>query len=154
MAIPAHKFDEARNERVRKMAAVGVPNIQIARIEGIDVATLRKYYGEAADQGFITANVNIGRSIYDQAVGRPAEYDSQGRLIREELAPDKSCAIFLSKARLGLRETAAMEISGPDGGAININSLNLSSLTTEELRLLHGLLLKCQKRTGEGETGQ
>ena len=89
--VPEHPKPEVA-ERVKNFAAVGMKQEQIARLERMDPKTLRKYYHDFWEDGYYQANANIGKSGYQLAVGRPAEYDDKGRLVREELKPDKSAA--------------------------------------------------------------
>jgi len=142
-ALAKYEPSPVIGERIRQLAAVGIPQEQIAVIEKIDPKTLRKYYKVQFDEGFITANANIGKSGYEMAVGRPAEYDrTTGALLRAELLPDKSMNIFLSKTRLGMRETSAVELTGKNGGPIQTANLNLSALSPDETRTFHALLKK------------
>ena len=143
--VPEHPKPEVA-ERVKNFAAVGMKQEQIARLERMDPKTLRKYYHDFWEDGYYQANANIGKSGYQLAVGRPAEYDDKGRLVREELKPDKSAAIFLMKARLGMSETQRVEHTG---GAFDPAQLNLSALTDEEVRTLATLLKKASAGRNE-----
>ena len=140
-----HVRDPAIAERLKNWAAVGLPQKKAAVLEGIDQKTLTRHYRTEWDEGDARASANVGKSLYDLAVGRPAEYDPKtGKLIREEIKPDKSAAIFASKARLGFRETQAVEHSGPGGGPVD---LNLAGLTTAEKRTFLDLLRKAKGTT-------
>jgi len=141
-----HERDPEKAARIQNLAALGMNQDQIARLERLDPKTLRKWYADEYDQGFLQANANIAKSGYDQAVGRPAAYDGDGRLLREELKPDKSMTIFLLKARLGMKETSAVELSGPAGGPVEFRDLDLEGLTAEELRTFAALLKKAKAR--------
>jgi hypothetical protein len=98
------------------MSAAGVSQEEIAMVIGVSTPTLRKHYGEEWALGRIRANAAVGRSLYDQAVGRPAEYerdkdgklvfDRYGRaiLIKDELKPVPACGMFWAKTQMGWKE--------------------------------------------------
>ncbi|MEX0758503.1 MAG: hypothetical protein WD100_02880, partial [Tistlia sp.] len=48
-------------------------------------------------------------SLYRQAMGAPAEYDSEGNEIRAEQRPNPSCGMFLLKTRHSYRELGPIE---------------------------------------------
>lgn len=128
------------------LAGYGVPRKAIAKSIGIDPDTLNRHYQEDLESGDAIGLAQIGKSLFDQGVGRPAEYDDQGRMIREELKPDKSVSIFLGKVRLGFQETSRHELTGAGGGPIQTSPIDLSILTTEELQLLSQLHAKAKAR--------
>lgn len=130
---------DAMRKTVETMSGYGIPQPDIARCIGCDPKTLRKYFADEIDVGLAKGNVNVGKSIYDQAVGRAAEYDGQGRLVREELKPDKTAAIFLSKVRLGYKETSRTEIVTAPSTLVN---LDLTVLTQDELETFMALYRK------------
>lgn len=123
------------------MAGYGITQEDIAIVLGIDRKTLAKHFRRELDEGKAVANVQIGRSLYDQATGRPAEFDAHGRVVREELKPDKSVAIFMGKARLGMRDTQRVEHTGAPG-TINLVDLDLTILDDDELATFMGLYRK------------
>jgi hypothetical protein len=146
--MPTPTFEPSAEQRgqVKVMAGYGIKHDDIAYALKIDPKTLRKYFRTELDEGMALANVNIGRSLYEMAVGRPAQVDQAGVVVREELKPDKSAAIFLGKTRLGLRETSRVEHTGADGGPINTIDIDLSVLTDEELTLFMQLYEKARRR--------
>ncbi len=133
--------DEVRSQ-VRTMAGYGLPHVQIATIIGIDKVTMYKHLRAELDAGMAVANLAIGRSLYDQAVGRPAEFQGRKR-IREELRPDRSVSIFLGKARLGLKDTQYI--------ALGVEDLDLSRLSDKEAEDLARLVRKANKRAPDAE---
>jgi hypothetical protein len=151
MAARAYQPSPDARRQVESMAGYGIPQKDIASILKIDEKTLRKYFPDELDRGRAVANVNIGKSLYDQAVGRGAEYDPKtGKLIREEMKPDKSVSIFLGKVRLGMVETRRTEVSGPNGGPLHTIDIDLSVFNDEELRLFMQLYEKARVRARAG----
>lgn len=144
------KPTEEQRRSVRTMSGYGVNQDDIAMVLAIDPKTLRKYFRQELDEGLATGNVKIGQSLFEMGVGRPAQYDEEGRMLREELKPDKSAAIFLGKARLGLRDTQRIEHTGQvnHGQAIDID---LSVLDDEELATFMRLYEKARRLAREAE---
>lgn len=131
--------------RVKTLAGYGIPEQQIATLEGLkDPKTLRKHYRAELDAGIATANVNIGRTNYELAVGRDAVTDNQGNVIRPALPPNPNVAMFLAKTRLGFKEITTHEHSGPDGKPIETRrtDVDLSKLSDAEVEAFRALLSK------------
>ena len=74
-----------------------MPEIDIARVVGIDPKTLRKHYRDELDTGQIKANAKVTESLYRKATGEG----------REAVV----AAIFWLKTRAGWKETTVNEIS-------------------------------------------
>jgi len=72
---------------VKGFAAVGLPQAQIATYLDIDKVTLLKYFRSELDKGMIEANTQIGKILYQKALG--------GNI---------AAAIFWAKARMGWSE--------------------------------------------------
>lgn len=111
------KRDEKLAEIVRQRSAIGATRADIAAEIGIGVDTLRKLYKEELDAGKIRADNVLRQTLYQIAVGKK---DEQGNYIVE---PNLTALIFLSKVRLGLKETKAVEMSNPDGSMTNMPSV-------------------------------
>ena len=79
------------------MAAYGVPEIDIARVIGIDPKTLRKHYRDELDNGHVKANVKVAENLYRKATGEG----------RESVV----AAIFWLKTRARWKETTVNEVS-------------------------------------------
>lgn len=75
---------------VKDMSAAGVPQIDIARVVGVDDKTLRKHYRLELDNATVQANSAVAKSLYEKAVG-----DGPSAV---------SAAIFWLKTRAGWRE--------------------------------------------------
>ena len=73
------------------MAAFGVPELNIARVVGIDAKTLRKHYREELDTGQTKATAKVAESLF-----RKATTDGPQSV---------TAAIFWLKTRGGWRET-------------------------------------------------
>lgn len=111
-----HQPTDQNRKTVESMAAYGIPHDDIARVLGVDPKTLRLHYREELDTGHTKANAKVAESQFLQAVGAPAVYDAEGKLLRSEQPRVPSCGIWWTKARMGWRETVIRENVGKDGG--------------------------------------
>ena len=67
MGRRAHKPDPASRRQVEAMAAYGIPEIDIARVVGVDPKTLRKYYRDELDMGETKANAQVAGFLFNSA---------------------------------------------------------------------------------------
>ena len=101
---PAHKPTDQQRRQVEAMAGYGIPHNDIGRVMRLDPKTLRKYYADELANGSTKATSKVAESLYRQAV--------EGNV---------SAAIFWMKARAGWSEKTQHEITGKDGGPIEIS---------------------------------
>src|ERR1044071_7271384 len=62
-----HKPDPSQRKQVEAMAAYGIPEIDIARVIGIDPKTLRKCYRDELDLGEAKANAQVAGFLFTNA---------------------------------------------------------------------------------------
>lgn len=75
MSRPAHKPDPVTRRQVEAMAAYGVPEVDIARVLGIDPKTLRKHYREELDTSGIKATAKVAEFLFRKATSvSPPQY--------------------------------------------------------------------------------
>lgn len=98
---PPHVPTAKSRKLVEQMSGTGAPTPDIGKMLGIDAKTVRKYYREELDSGFIKANHAVSGSLYRQA--------TKGNV---------AAAIWWEKTRQGRSERIAF--SGPDGEAISV----------------------------------
>lgn len=122
--------DKERNQ-VSVLISCGLTHEQICTVLGISDQTLRKYFQNELDTGFA--------KVY----GQMATTLVQNALIRK----DKACLIFWLKTRAQWSETNKVNLSGENGGPID-----LRSLSTEELVVALGSI-EGGPRTIEGSAG-
>jgi hypothetical protein len=106
MGRPAFAPSAEQRKQVETMAGYGITEDDIALVLGIDPKTLRKHFRVELDTGHVKANARVAESLYLQAVGAPAQYDADGRLIREEQKRVLGAAIWWEKTRCGRSEYA------------------------------------------------
>jgi len=64
---PPHKPTAATRKQVDAMAGYGIPQFDIARVLGISVITLLKYYREELETAAIRANAAVAQSLWRMA---------------------------------------------------------------------------------------
>jgi hypothetical protein len=149
---PAHVPTTETRNQVKTMAGYGISQKDIGMMVGLGETQLRHHYRVDLSEGLAIANVNIGKSLYDHCVGRPAVFEN-GRMVREELKADRSVAIFLGKSRLGLRETTKVVAPGPEAGQLQTIDLDLSILDDDEFLTFMTLYEKARRRGRELAAG-
>ena len=92
---PPHKRTDEEAEAVKMMAAVGISQENIAKVIGIDIKTMTKYYREEIDTAWIKANAKVGGAMYNKAIGG-----------------DVQAQKYWMGCRAGWKETASLEVEG------------------------------------------
>jgi hypothetical protein len=64
-----HEPTEQNRQIVESMASHGITEIEIARVLGIAVMTLRKWYLDELETAAIKANSRVAQSLFDKAMG-------------------------------------------------------------------------------------
>ena len=67
MGRRAHVPDERGRRQVEALAAYGVPELDIARVVGIDPKTLRKHYRDELDLGSTKATARVAEFLFRKA---------------------------------------------------------------------------------------
>lgn len=145
----AHVPTEEMRRQVESMAGYGIPKEDIAAVTGVSKSVIERHYATELAQGHIKANSRVAQSLFQQATGAPAQVGPDGHVLRDEVKPNVTAAIFWTKARMGWRETTRQEHTGKDGGPIE---MELSRLSDDELRTLENILGKTAQ-PGDGSGG-
>lgn len=87
---PAYEPTEKDRAQVSLLAAMGIPDYDIAKVMQISGPTLRKYFGPELEVGHIQANAKVAQSLYKQAT--------------DTTKPSVAAAIFWLKCRAGWKE--------------------------------------------------
>ena len=96
--------------QVEAMTGYGLVEKEIARVTGIEIDILRKYYRDELDIGHLKANAKVAESLFRKATGEGREA--------------VTAAIFWLKARARWKETCAIEHGGPNGGPIQTEDMS------------------------------
>lgn len=122
MSRKPHTPTDKDRKQVAIMAGIGLTHNQIAKIIGVSDETLRKYYAEELEISAAKMNATVAQNLYSIATSKgPGAVPS---------------AIFWMKTRGGWREVERKEITGIDGGAIQLDAqrtVNLENLDEEAL---------------------
>lgn len=115
---PLHVPTDHLRGQVAALSGYGIPHVAIAAYIGISRPTLEKYYRADLDAGTTRANVAVAKTLFDLATG------------------DKNVAacIFWLKTRAGWQEKIRVEASGPDGGPMQVATLDVTKLSDDDLR--------------------
>lgn len=124
---PFEPTDEQRRQ-VEAFAGYGLPQEEMCGLivnpttgRPITLKTLLKHFRAELDTGMARANARVAESLFRQATGAPAQYDAEGRQVRAEQPPVVAASIFWLKARAGWKERDVHELTGADGGPIEID---------------------------------
>ena len=109
----------------RRSPSFGVPRDEIAKVAGICLNTLMRHYGETLDIAATKANSLVAQSLFNRAV-------------KGDGAAATSAAIFWLRTRAGWREKEVHEITGPNGGPIQM--VDMSGLSDAQLAALEPVL--------------
>ena len=99
MSRKPHEPNEKDRRTVETMSAHGIPQLEIARVIGIQLMTLHKWYRHELDTGQTKANSMVAQSLYNKALG-----NGQGAV---------TACIFWLKVRAGWVEPRPWEEPGP-----------------------------------------
>ena len=129
-----HQPTDASRKQIEALASFGVPRGEIAKVAGICLGTLAKHYGETLDIAATKANSLVAQSLFNRAV-------------KGDGAAATSAAIFWLKVRAGWREKAEHEVTGPNGGPIQM--VDVSGLSDAQLAALQPVLARLSTHTTE-----
>jgi hypothetical protein len=96
---PPHQPTSITRGQVEALTAYGVPQEEIADFIGIAKHTLVRHYAQEMKAAHPKLILNLGQSLYRQAVGAPAQYDADRNRLRAEQPPVVAATIFMLKAR-------------------------------------------------------
>jgi hypothetical protein len=111
MARPRKQIVVSPEQYISDLAEKQCSKVEISARLGISVDTLDRHYAEIYTKGRQTGKAKLREKIYDVA-----------------LAGNTVMLIFLAKAMLGLKETSAMELSGPDQGPLQVDDASRAKL--------------------------
>ena len=100
-----HKPTKETKRLVETSSGLGLPHEQIGALIGIDDKTLRKHYREELDVGKAKASAKVAQTLFNKA-----------------LSGDTTAMIWWSKAQMRWAEVQRHEMTGANGGAIQIDN--------------------------------
>ena len=105
---PVFEPTEHERKQVEAMSGYGLPIEQIAILVrgGIDTDTLRKHFATELVAGKAKANSGVGRTLFQKAMGG-----------------DTAAMIWWSKTQMKWKETQSHELTGANGGPLEITQI-------------------------------
>jgi len=153
------KYDEKYNEQAYKLCLLGASDKDMADFFGVTESTLNlwkiehKVFSESLTRGKLGADANIAKSLYHRAKGyehkETITATFQGKItdtmeVIKHYPPDTPAATLWLKNRQPKlwRDKVDVELTGPNGGAIEVQSVNAMSDT--DLRLMVEIMERSQ----------
>jgi hypothetical protein len=141
---PQSYFPTAEDRQsVERMAGLLAPYDEIAAAMRISKDTLERHYFEELARGSLMGKIGARRTVMAYVRGAPAEYDSQGNLIREEVKPDPAMIRFFARTKLGYVEEYKLR-TGPNLPE-TLDDYDLTQLSDAEFEQLGVLLDKTRQ---------
>lgn len=122
MARPKRGEEHPREEyrdRIKLMVAIGIPQDHIASLLKMGKATLHEAYREELEVGASSANAVVGGKIFEAA----------------KRGEQWACTLWAVR-RMGWKETNTQELTGKDGGAIEVTDAGAGKRLLDELARL------------------
>lgn len=134
--MEAHQPTSDSRQLVEVLALAGIAQSTIAKLigGGISVPTLAAHYREELDLAKPRRLAQVAGMAFQMALGRPARFDAEGRLIQSEIRPDKTMVMFILKTQAGWKETSVLELADPTLGARD----RLASEVDRLIAAIHG----------------
>ena len=123
---PEHEPTEQTRNQVSMMAAFGLRQYEIAKMMGMKNDTLVKYYSHELETGLNRAVVSVASKVYKTAVS-----DKNNAL---------NAAMFFLKTRGGWRENNTIEVTGANGGPLQVQHFDIDALDYDEQEQLEAML--------------
>lgn len=108
---PSFTPSEEKRLLVKELSGVGIPQEQIASILGISDDTLRKHFEPEIFVGRAEAHAKMAQAIYKKA-----------------LSGSEKIMMFYAKTQMKWKETDGLEITGANGGPLDINVSSMESM--------------------------
>jgi len=105
---PGHEPNEVMRQTVLMHVALGTTTVDIAKLLGIGVKTLKKHYKEELNFGKAKANASVAGKLYDKA-----------------MHGDTAALIFWLKTQAGWREKQDVNFSSEDGSMNPVNKVEI-----------------------------
>ena len=130
----AYEPDDNDRKQVLVLVGMGLTHDQIAKVMGISDESLRKHFRDELDTGEAKLNAAVAKNLYNIAT-------KQG-------AGSVAAAIFWMKTRAGWREKDRLELTGKDGGPIQLEAktVDVDDLEDDQLDALEAALLSVKDK--------
>jgi hypothetical protein len=130
---PQHEPTEQLRTRVSLLAEAGVQQRAICADIGVAINTLRKYYMRELMLADAKVQALIGQAQLRSALGSPAVYDREGRLLKAEVLPNVTMQMYLGKVRMQQNDGGfrgglpnSSELEGQSADVLEFNTAGLT----------------------------
>lgn len=96
MGRTAYKPTQKDRDQVKMLSGMGIAGADIAALIGISEPTMRKYFRNELETGYIQANAQVAQSLFKQATDKDK--------------PNVIAAIFWMKTRAGWKEQQSADL--------------------------------------------
>lgn len=107
------------SDRIRLMSAIGIPQTHIASLLKMSLETMHKHYRDELTMGGSSANAVVGGKIFEAA----------------KRGEQWACTLWAVR-RMGWKETTTQELTGRDGGPIEVADAGAGKRLLDELARL------------------
>lgn len=132
----SNAYDPSDQDRkqVLVLVGMGLTHDQISKVMGMSDESLRKHFRHELDTGEATLNAKVAQNLYNIAT-------KQG-------SGSVAAAIFWMKTRAGWREKDRLELTGKDGGPIQLEAktVDVDDLADDQLDALEAALLSVKDK--------
>jgi len=130
----AYEPDDNDRKQVLVLVGMGLTHDQISKVMGLSDESLRKHFREELDTGEAKLNAKVAQNLFNIATSK-----------QSGCVP---AAIFWMKTRAGWREKDRVELTGADGGPIQIEAktVEVDDLDEEQLDALEMALLSVKDK--------
>lgn len=158
MAQKAHQRNESAAKQIEILAGLGLPQRDIRfaveamfEDQGYSEDTLARFYRDELDRGMAKAKTMLLQRASDRAFGRNVPDGVSADVAYRE--GGRSIEWMLNAVHKVIPHTHQRH-SGPDGGAIPIANIDLSSLSDDDLAALERISAKLHAGSDQGGTGE
>lgn len=113
--------------------------------------TLETAFRRELDVGAAEANMRVAQTLLQKCVGRPAQYDQYGNLIRDEIKPETPAINFWMKCRMGWRDGMNLNVQTTN---LDIKPEDLEGMTDAQIDALEIALGNLGRRLGADQDGE
>lgn len=115
---PKFKPTEEQRRIVESAAGIGLRQLQICWLiadpttgRPLSKPTLHKHFADELARGKAKAHFNVGKSLYDQAVGIPKMDATGKKQVGWVSEPVTAATIWFTKSQMGFREQGRIDVS-------------------------------------------
>lgn len=157
MAQKAHERNEEAARQIEILAGLGLPQSDIRYAveamfddQGYSEDTLQRHYRKELDAGMAKSKTRLLQGAYDRAFGRNAPEGVSPDVVYREGTRSTE---WLLGAVHGIGPVTNTRLSGPNGGPVQFEKVDLSALDDDDLAHLERISAKLHSRSDSSGAG-